>query len=213
MHSKILLILALLVVAGGLLGNNGCGTASAANTDHKVAAQQEQRMAHAERLVGAPEVVNFTEKRFLRDLYSLRDEVFATYTYIADINGGLHFICPSIGFGIGASTQFTNPTKTARYLRQGGIEQLPQPEPNGTFVPEGLAATYVLCTFEGKAGVIPFYSEPTLIVSPVPAKNIASDYGFDLGSATVTVDLPKEVQQKLERTPPAAETSAGTPAG
>lgn len=195
---RYLLTLFLLVPTVGLLGNNGCVQGSK-TTDAEVAKAQEGRMAHAERLVGQPEVVNFTEKRFLRDLYTLRDEVFTSYTYIVDMNGGLHFVCPSIGFGIGASTQFTNPERTVGRYHNYGIEQLPQPEPNGTFTPDGLSATYVLCTFEGKAGVIPFYSEPLLFVSPVKASNVKSNYGFELSKASISVDIPADVQRRLKQ--------------
>jgi hypothetical protein len=77
-----------------------------------------------------------------------------------DINGKLHFLCNSIGYGLSASVQYTNPMK---YSNNGG--HLPQADPNGLFMPQGLSATYVLCVDKNKK-IRPVYSEPSLIVSP-----------------------------------------------
>ena len=48
---------------------------------------------------------------------------------------------------------------------------LPQPEPNGLFMPEGLAATYVMCVDAVRDDVKAVYVEPEVIVSPFPLSN------------------------------------------
>ena len=83
-----------------------------------------------------------------------------TYSYFMDLNGKLHFLCNSIGYGLPYSVQFTNPEKS-----YNGQIALPQPDPNGLFMPQGLSATFVLCVAKDKQ-IHPVYSEPNLIVSP-----------------------------------------------
>jgi hypothetical protein len=127
--------------------------------------------AEAARQTGMPGITNFTEKKFAKYLYELRDqEGFSTYTYIVDLNGGLHFVCESIGYGIPYSVQYVSP---GYHLDEpdGGDLLMPQAEPNGMFMPDGLSATWVLCS-DGQGGVKPVYSEPQLLVSPFPLSSV-----------------------------------------
>ena len=117
--------------------------------------------------VGMPGIVNFTEKRFAKLIYELRDKEMKTYSYFMDMHGKLHFLCDSIGYGLPASVQYVNPQRIVRHYN--GASPLPQPEPNGLFMPDSLDATFVLCT--DKSGKVkPVYSEPKLIVSPFKLK-------------------------------------------
>ena len=131
--------------------------------------QQTKKMAKdAAMKVGPPNIVNFTEKRFAKLIYELRDKEVKTYSYFMDMHGKLHFLCESVGFGVPASVQYVNPQ---RYHHNGAT--LSQPEPNALFMPDSLSATYVLCS--GKNGKLqPVYSEPALIVSPFPLNNSGS---------------------------------------
>jgi len=143
------------------------------SADTRQAQQTAEIAAEADARIGTPGITNFTERRWVRYLYELRDETFTTYSYYMDLQGDLHFLCESIGYGINASIQFTNPERVAhRQTYQGGsYGTLPQPEPNGLFMPEGLAATYVLCS-DGQGGIAPVYWEPELIVSPFPLRHV-----------------------------------------
>lgn len=133
---------------------------------------QTERMANqAAQTVGMPNIVNFTEKRFAKLIMELRDQEITTYSYFMDMNGNLHFLCESIGYGLNASIQYSNPER--KITGHSSISTIPQPEPNGLFMPEGLAATYVLCS-DGNGGVKPVYSEPELIVSPFPLQHQTS---------------------------------------
>lgn len=136
------------------------------STDREQARKTEAMVRAADEAIGMPNIVNFTEKRFAKLIYELKDQEVTTYSYFMDMNGGLHFLCESIGYGMPSSVQYVNPE---RYHVNGAT--LPQPEPNGLFMPEGLAATFVLCS-DGKGGVRPVYSEPELIVSPFPLKSV-----------------------------------------
>ncbi len=136
-----------------------------ATTDGKQAEQTERMVAEANRQVGMPGISNFTERKFAKMILELRDTEVATFTYTVDLEGRLHFLCNSIGYGLPYSVQFTNPEAVKHLGANAGWWQLPQPDPNGLFMPSGLSATWVLCD-DGKGGVSPVYSEPALLVSP-----------------------------------------------
>jgi hypothetical protein len=134
------------------------------STDTKQRRETERMVEEANNRMGLPNIINFTEKHFAKMIYELRDEEISTYSYFMDMNGKLHFLCESIGYGLPYSVQYVNPDRPI-YDYHGNIT-IPQPEPNGLFMPDGLSATWVLCSKEGK--VHPVYSEPSLIVSPFP---------------------------------------------
>lgn len=132
----------------------------------KVQAQQTKQLeAEAQRQIGMPDIVNFQERKFAKQILEMRDKEIATYTYIIDMSGRKHLVCESVGYGLPYSVQFTNPMKTERSYSQGGFEVLPQADPNGIYMPDSLSATWVLCS-DGKKGVKPVYVEPQILVSP-----------------------------------------------
>jgi len=138
-------------------------------------AATEGRMKEMRAQVGLPHIVNFTEAKFAKLTSELRDEEIRTWTYYLDMNGGRHLLCESVGYGLPYSVQVTNPEAAT-----GRDYALPQAEPNGLFMPESADATWVLCS-DGKGGVAPVYSEPTLIVSPFPLGHVdaAEKSGFN----------------------------------
>jgi hypothetical protein len=131
-------------------------------TDSRQKIKTEKMVRKADRVIGIPKIKNFTERRFAKQILELRDSEIATYTYIADERGNIHLLCKSIGYGLPYAVQYTNPQ---RYEMNGAT--LPQPDPNGLFMPNTTEATWVLCS-DGKGGVRPVYSEPRLVVSPFP---------------------------------------------
>lgn len=145
------------------------GCKSESSTDKAQRAATEKMVKAANQSVGMPNITNFTEKRFAKLLYELKDQEVTTFSYFMDLNGGLHFLCESVGYGMPASVQYVNPAKIMK--SQYGVTTIPQPEPNGLFMPEGLAATFVMCS-DGKGGVRPIYSEPELIVSPFKLRSV-----------------------------------------
>lgn len=159
------------IVIGFVIFASGCKIEE--STDKKQRKATEQMAKEAEAQVGMPRIANFTERKFVSYLFELRDQDgYSTYTYIVDMNGGLHFVCESIGYGIPYSAQFVNPEKKV-YGTQS-VTTLPQPEPNGLFVPDGLSATWILCVDSESKQVRPIYSEPQLLVSPFPLKQKTS---------------------------------------
>ena len=167
-------IIFILLTAIILMGSS-CQQATG-NSDNTQAKKLEETIKAANQMVGEPNITNFTEKRFAKLIYELKDSEITTYSYFMDLNGRLHFLCESIGYGMPASVQYVNPQRGEE--DQWGNYTLPQPEPNGLFMPEGLDATFVLCS-DGEGSVKPVYSEPKLIVSPFELKHVSNLRGGD----------------------------------
>ncbi len=153
----------IITVIGAALFLFGCREIN--YTDQEQTKETERLVEAADDAVGMPEIGNFTEKRFAKKVYELKDERVKTYSYFMDSRGRLHFLCESVGYGLPASAQYVNPERAALISRSDGYQILPQPEPNGLFMPAELLATYVFCS-DGKGGLQPVYSEPELIISP-----------------------------------------------
>lgn len=142
--------------------------AEVSTADTQQAAATQTLMSEAHAAVGMPGVTNFTQKRLLRRLYELLDQDgLVTYTYTIDMNGNRHFLCESIGYGMPFSAQYSNPqVEVFRRPHSGGFGALPQPEPNGIFLPDSTSATWVICVSEDIGAFTPLYVEPQIIVSP-----------------------------------------------
>lgn len=155
--------IALLVAVAAML--TACEDVNSA--DYKEREATRKMAAEAASQVGMPGVVNFQEKRTVKMLYELRDNPnFRTFTYVRDLNGVLHKLCDSTGFGIPYATQFSNPQ---RMVGDGhGVATLPQAEPNGLFMPASAEATWVMCLDPSDKKVKPVYVEDRITASPFP---------------------------------------------
>jgi len=139
-------------------------------TDQKQAAQTEQLMAELNRQVGMPDLTNFKQKKLMKMIIEECDkEDLICYAYIkSDYQGKLMFIGKCIGYGVPFSAQFTNPERVAHEntMNGGSFGTLPQPDPNGLFMPTSSSATWLMMvdpvTKEGR----PVYLEPEIVVSP-----------------------------------------------
>jgi hypothetical protein len=128
--------------------------------------KQEELSMQAVTQVGMPAIVNFSEKRMMKDILELRDQNVATTTYLVDMNGKLHKVCNSVGYGLPYATQYTNPQRIAYDSGHGSVT-LPQADPNGLYSPASADGTWILCIGkDGKAK--PVFIEPRVIVSPIP---------------------------------------------
>jgi len=140
-------------------------------TDRKQAEQTDMIQDRLNSRLGLPNIVNGTEKRLMKELYELRDQAnLATFSYtMNEMTGELRFLGKSIGFGIPASVQYSNPERVVQnYTSSYGT--LPQAEPNGLFMPTGLSATWVYLINPVTREPQPTYVEPLLTVSlfPIP---------------------------------------------
>ena len=155
--------LSICMIAFLSLGADRCREKSA---DTEQAAQTEKIMEEMNSAVGMPAIINFNEKRIAKEIFELRDDAkLMTFTYIVDMNGQQHLLCKSMGYGLPYSVQYTNPMRVA-WPGSGGYLAMPQPDPNGLFMPDGLSATWVLCIEPESGEAKPLYVEPQIIVSP-----------------------------------------------
>jgi len=145
------------------------GCENVPNSDQIQKEQQERILQQGTSSVGMPAIKNFREKRILKDILELRDQDgLVTYTYIvANQTGKLIFLGQTIGYGIPAATQFTNPQKEVwEGGYQRGFGSLPQADPNGLFSPSSAEGTWVLMKDPGGSKTLPVYIEERIIVSP-----------------------------------------------
>ena len=164
---KIFVILILLVI---LL--TSCERAKNNSADAKQARKTNQMMKEAHRQVGMPNIVNFQQKKLLKMIYELCDkENLICYAYLYNAYTGKigQFLGKCLGYGLPYSAQFSNPQRevySGGYNR--GFGSLPQPEPNGLFMPTSSSATWLIMIDPKTKKPRPVYVEPKIIVSPFP---------------------------------------------
>lgn len=144
----------------------GCNIDMTPSADEIQAKETAKARAEANKQVGMPDITKWTELKLARDLYELRDKNLPTYVYLFTLNGDLIYLGEALGYGLPASVQFSNPEKLEEERVNVGYLTMPQSEPNGLFMPEGLDATYVLLKDPETGKVKPVYLEPEIIVSP-----------------------------------------------
>jgi hypothetical protein len=139
------------------------------NSDTIQRQQQEQILKEATAQTGMPAIVNFRERKLLKQIIEMRDqENLITYTYIvSEVTGKLIYVGRSIGFGIPYATQYTNPEKIVRMYSEG-YGTLPQADPNGLFSPGAAEGTWVMLIDEKTGNAAVCYFEPRIVVSPFP---------------------------------------------
>lgn len=137
------------------------------SSDERQHHQQERILQQATSSVGMPVIVHFREKRLLKDILELRDQEISTYTYIVAANTGqLVFLGESIGYGVPAATQFTNPQQLTANIYNNQPAVIAQADPNGSFSPASAEGTWVMMKDPNGTDVKPVYVEPRVIVSP-----------------------------------------------
>jgi hypothetical protein len=147
---KVFTLLSLLII----LSSSSCDLEPPKETsDSKQSAQTEQALSNATSEIGMPAIINYTELKNFKWILELRDQSnLITHTYLMnEMTGELGaYLGKSIGFGIPAATQFTNPEKLK--IARGDFGQyasedtytLPQADPNGLYMPTSTDATWVI---------------------------------------------------------------------
>lgn len=146
-----------------------CNSRGVDSSDREQAKQQEAIAKEADAEIGMPAITNFSEKKMMKTIMEARDDAkLVNYAYLySEITGKFTFIGKCIGFGLPYSTQFTNPTKTVDKDAHYGIEQLPQADPNGLFMPESADGTWLML-IDDKGEPRVTYFEPKIVVMPMP---------------------------------------------
>lgn len=178
---ELLVCIAIVALIGSVIigGANGCSKKpDKKDADQVVAAQTKMAMAEATAQTGQPAIVNWQEKKMVKLIYELRDqENLVCYAYYFNQMEGKRgdFIGKCIGFGIPASVQYSNPERAVNLKTQTNGNRMtgdttygtmPQPEPNGLFMPDSLSATWLMLIDPATGDARPTYIEPLIIVSP-----------------------------------------------
>jgi hypothetical protein len=144
------------------------------SSDDKIKVQQERTMSEMVAQTGLPAIKNFQEKKMMKMLYELRDqENLVCHAYLVNQMTGEvgQYLGTCIGYGLPASTQYSNPEKRVRNKMTSDYNyNIPQAEPNGLFMPEGLSATWLMMIDPSTGDARPVYIEPQIIVSPFKLK-------------------------------------------
>jgi hypothetical protein len=164
--------LPLLLLAAMAQGNQSCDPQP---TNNDIQRQNQERMLRdGIKTVGMPSIHNWRELRLAKDIYELRDQAdLVTWTYIHNaMTGAPVLICKSIGFPLPYATQYSaSESMQSYYVPQQdtsdryGVTRLPQPEPNGLFVPASAEGTWVMCVSKKTGQPIPRYVEDRVDVS------------------------------------------------
>ena len=155
-YVSMFLVLALVITLAGCMESS----------DSEQRKQTEQALKEAHSQIGMPAITNFQERKLAKMIFELRDkENLITYAYIVNLQGELIFIGKCIGFGLPYSVQYTNPMKR---IHNTSAVTIPQADPNGLFMPDGLSATWLMMIDPETKDARPVYVEPQIIVSPFP---------------------------------------------
>ena len=154
----------------------GCQEENVPKYEHEQKRQTTLLMNEAMRQVGMPNIHNFWQRKLLKMIYEIADQSdIITYAYTFNkFTGKFRYIGRSIGFGVPFSAQYTNPMQIVDdpygSLDSGG-RVIPQPDPNGIYMPTSSSATWIILIDEktGKLNLV--YMEPLLTVSQIPLPN------------------------------------------
>ena len=204
------------ILVGSFLG--ACSYTATESNDSKIAQEQEQQLAEGDAEVSPPAIVNWNEKRMLKLIQEKRDQVdLSTWTYTKNMDGKYTFVCESMGYGLPYDTRSNNPQHYEFVTTRSGVNNwgsgsggggyyqdnagnrvwgehalMPQPEPNGLFIPEGAHGTWNLCRDPqtGKPDVS--YQEEDVAVFPymLPAEMVEGFHPAKLPALPQTL-LPK----------------------
>jgi hypothetical protein len=126
--------------------------------------KQEELSKQGVESVGFPAIVNYAEKRMMKDIIELRDQMKPTFTYIVDMNGKFHKVCDSVGYGLPYATQYTNPLKESDYSHS----VIANADPNGLYSPTSADGTWVMCLNPKTHKAEPQFIEPRVITTTFP---------------------------------------------
>ena len=169
MYKTILAIL-FAVAVPMLLAFSCDGSGYSGTSDEIERNNQEQSLKEATSQIGMPGMVNYQEKKTAKFIIEQRDRAdLICYAYLkSEYSGQLIFIGKCVGYGLPYSTQYINPERPIDGDYSGEFTTIPQADPNGLFMPDGVSATWLLMIDPKTQQPVPVYIEPEIIVSPFP---------------------------------------------
>ena len=150
-----------------------CNNGSTKSVDEIQSDKTETLMSEALRQIGMPNITNFQQLKLMKMIYELCDkENLLCYAYLWNAYAGkLVFLGKCVGYGVPFSAQYTNPEKIVddpfgNYASGGRV--VPQPDPNGLYMPSSSSATWIIMKDPNTGEIRPVYCEPQILISPFP---------------------------------------------
>ena len=165
----------------------GCDTTQEGK-DRAVVSQQQAQYAKVQPL---PLYDYSIPRDIMIQIYNVvTQESRSTYTVIETITGQTKFHGPSIGYGIPADVQLTNPLQPAFPIHQSSGEIIEQAEPNGLFSSKNTDGTWVLFV-DNNGDITPVYTEHKVTTYPFVVKKDESGTWIraDSKKASLTVKI------------------------
>jgi hypothetical protein len=121
--------------------------------------------------IGMPNIKEFYEKKLAKEIFELRDNSkLICYAYTQNMNGKFVYVGRCMGYGLPYSVQYTNPQQVKREYLSGSstdweVVTLPQADPNGLYMPDGLSATWIMLINEETSKREIMYCEQNVVVT------------------------------------------------
>ena len=154
-------------------------------------------MDAADREVGMPNIINFAQKRLLKNAYEDMDQTTLTYVYTQNVDGRFVCVGQALGYGVSLGTQFTASHYPQRIKVPyedgslpsgwGDVYEQDQPEPNGLYSPSSGEATIVDLIDPATGNAHTAVMEPRIVTVPfkLPANAVAVACPEDVDPANV----------------------------
>ncbi len=173
-----------------LMANDGGCTQDSDPAAERQADATRQAMNAADRETGMPRIVNYAQRKLLKNAYEDMDTTTLTYVYTQALDGRFVCIGQALGYGVSLGTQFTAPEYPQYVANMGnnaaaGTYMLAQPEPNGTYAPSSGEATIVDLIDPKTGEAHTAIMEPRIVTSPIK-----------LPPAAVSIPCPGDVDPK-----------------
>ena len=179
---------ALVLIATLLLANSGGCNGTSDPAAQRQAQATTTAMNAADREVGMPRIVNYAQRKLLKNAYEDMDQTTLTYVYSQALDGKFVCLGQALGYGVSLGTEFTA-SQYPQYLGGDGPSDpahgtymIDQPEPNGLYVPTSGAATIVDLINPTNGEAHTALVEPNVVTVP-----------FELPASVVNVPCPQDV--------------------
>jgi len=169
-----------------LLANGGGCNADTNPAAERQAEATRQSMDNADRQTGMPRIVNYAQKKLLKNAYEDMDQTVLTYAYTQGLDGKFVCIGQSLGYGVSLGTSYTAP-KYPQYIYMAGqgtsgTYDQEQPEPNGLYMPSSGDATIVDLVDPKTGHAHTAVMEVKVVTVP-----------FELPASSVSVQCPEDI--------------------
>jgi hypothetical protein len=174
-------------ICGALvLANNGSCSADTNPAAERQAEATRTSMDGADRETGMPRIINFAQRKLLKNAYEDMDQTTLTYAYTQAMDGKFVCIGQALGYGVSLGTSYTAP-KYPQYIYMpgagtSGTYDQEQPEPNGLYMPSSGDATIVDLVDPQTGQAHTAVMEPKIVTVP-----------FELPASAVEVACPEDV--------------------